>query len=377
MKRIFYLAGLLALLSGCGTTKNYLERSDNDKALFDAVKKLNKKAADEDAVKALPLLYERAQQRHLGDISNYNQSQDLNRWGKILEGYTVMQNIYNAIVASTPANQLVRPADYSREIQATRQNAAEEYYQYALGFEDSPGRENAIKAYNAYNRASEFMPGYKDTKARMDNVYEATVLDVVINPIQENGYYYNAGYNYNKEYFQQNLVRDLGGAYNRNAQARFYTDRDVAMQNLRPDWAVDLTLRRLDIPRPYTTRQTRNISRSIEKGTDSSGHKIYETVYATLTIYQQSFTARADMEVSITETGTQKNITYNNYNEDYQWQEAYATYTGDRRALSSTDWDLVNNTSFRNIPGREDVINELYRRLYPQVKSRIRSAVEW
>jgi hypothetical protein len=73
---------------------------------------------------------------------------------------------------------------------------------------------------------------------------------------------------------------------------------------------------------------------------------------------------------------TGKNITFNRYSDQFNWQEEYATYTGDSRALGSNEYALLNNNNYR-IPRNEDVVNELSRRIYPQVKNRIASVVNW
>jgi hypothetical protein len=204
----------------------------------------------------------------------------------------------------------------------------------------------------------------------------------VINPVQDNSFFFNTGwgntgYNYSNEYFQQNLIRDLGGKYNTRYPARFYTEWEARRDNVTPQWVVDLTLRNLDIPRPYTNNYSRNASKRIEVGKDTSGRPVYQTVNATLQISQISFTARAQMDVNITDISTRKNISYNSYNDDYQWQEERATYTGDSRALDTNDWALINNSRYNQQPRKEDVLNELYRKIYPQVKNRISYAVDW
>jgi hypothetical protein len=132
----------------------------------------------------------------------------------------------------------------------------------------------------------------------------------------------------------------------------------------------------MNIPRPQTYTYSRNASQQVEVGRDSSGNRIYSTVHATVQITRQSFTARADMEINITDIKTRKNISYNTFSEDYRWEEEYATYNGDSRALNGNDWALINNNRF-NEPRKEDVLNELYRKLYPQVKNKITYAVDW
>jgi hypothetical protein len=84
------------------------------------------------------------------------------------------------------------------------------------------------------------------------------------------------------------------------------------------------------------------------------------------------------MEVNITDAGSRKNISYNTYRDDYTWEQQYATYTGDSRALSNNDWALVNSNNRNNQqPRKEEVLNELYRKIYPQVKNRISYEVDW
>jgi hypothetical protein len=205
---------------------------------------------------------------------------------------------------------------------------------------------------------------------------------VVINPVQDNSYFFNtgwgnSGYNYSNEYFQQTLVRELGGQNSRRYPARFYTDWEARRENVRPDWVIDLTLRNMDIPYPTTYNSTRNVSKQIETGRDTSGKIIYQTVYATLNISRQSFTARGEMEVNITDAGSRKNISYNTYRDDYTWEQQYATYTGDSRALSNNDRALVNNNRNNQQPRKEEILNELYRKIYPQVKNKISYEVDW
>jgi hypothetical protein len=99
-------------------------------------------------------------------------------------------------------------------------------------------------------------------------------------------------------------------------------------------------------------------------------------VYATLNVSRESFNARGQMDLNIQDLSTRKNLTYNSYREDYSWQEETATYSGDSRALSSSDWNMVNNRR-NNTPTREEILNELYRKIYPQVKNRIVYMADW
>lgn len=381
MKYIFYTLLSLFILTACKTSKNYLERSDNDNSLFDAVKALKKRSTDTAALNALPLLYPLAQQRHLKKINSYSSSNEITRWDKIIEGYSTLQSMYDAINEVSAASSVVTPINYQQTIYDLKQQAAEDYYTAANDYLNRQGRDEAKKAYQYFKKTDKYAADYKDAKQKMDEAYQNAIVNVQVNPIQDNSFFFNTGwgnygYNYSNEYFQQTLVRELGGKNSNRYPARFYTDWEARRDNVQPDWVVDLTLRSMNIPRPQTIRDSRNISRRIEAGRDSSGRIIYQTVSATLNITRQSLVARIEMEVNISDAVNHKNISNTSYREDYRWQEDYASYTGDSRALSDNDWLLVNNNLI-NEPRREEVLNELYRKIYPQVKNRITYAVDW
>lgn len=383
MKRLLIFATTLFILASCKTSKDYLSRGDEDKTLFDIVKRLNKRSGDEDAAKALPQVYTQVQGKHLKKIDALKNSNELGRWDKLLEEYNALQNMYDAINNSDGAYGLVKPINYQNDIYSIKQQAADVYYEQGLTLLQSQYRGDAKKAYNYFKKADKWVPGYKDAKLKMDEAFTNATINVVINPVQDNSFFFNtggwgnSGYNYSNEYFQQNLIRDLGGKYANRYPAKFYTEWEARRENIQPDWVVDLTLRNMDIPRPTSYNYNRNVSKQVEAGRDTSGNIIYQTVTATLIINKQSFTARGQMDVNIVDVATRKNISYNSYRDDYRWEEERATYTGDSRALSDNDWAIINNSRYNQQPGKEEVLNELYRKIYPQVKNNISYAVDW
>lgn len=381
MKNIFYFLFSFFVLAGCKTSKDYLLHTDSDNTIFDAIKTLKKNSSDSNALKALPVLYNTALQRNLRKINSYNNSRDLSRWDKMIGSYNTLQQMHDAIVENDAASSLVTPANYQETIYNLKQEAAADYYAEASAFLNKPGRDDAKKAWNYFKKADNLVPGYEDAKLKMDDAYQNAIVNVVINAVQDNSYFFNTGWGnygttYSNEFFQQSLIRDLGGKNSRQYPARFYSDWEIRRDDVQPDWEVNLTLRNMNIPRPITNTYSRNVSKQVETGRDTSGKIIYKTVYATINIARLSFTARADMEINITDLVIRKNIINNTYREDYRWEEEHATYSGDSRALGPNDWAIINNGNF-NEPRKEDILNELYRKLYPQVKSRIGYVVGW
>ena len=379
MKKYLRLLATIIIFTSCASNKNYLARANSDKALQDAVKKLNKNPSDGNAVQALPILYSNIRTNHLAKIKSFESSEDAARWDKIINEYEYLQDAYDVIINSEASFKLVNPQSYSDKILESKQAAAETYYNYAESFFDKAGRDNAKKAYTNFKKADQYVMGYRDAKENMKQAYENATLNIVINPVQDNSFFFNSGwgntgYNYSNEYFQQTLVRELGNNSDRYP-ARFYTEWEARRDNIKPDWVIDLRLSNMDIPFPITSNYSKNVNAKVQAGTDTSGKPVYNTVNATLNITRMSFTARADMEVDIKDINTGKNISYRSFRDDYRWEQENGSYYGDSRALSARDWQLVNNNY--SAPRKEEVLNELYRGIYPQVKNEITDAVDW
>ncbi len=382
MKQFLLSLSILLVIAGCKSSKDYLSRADEDRTVFDVIKKLNKSPDDANALMALPVLYPKAIERHIKKINSYSNNSEISRWDKITDEYSTLQKMYDAIINSPTSFRLVSPNSYQSALDSCRQLAAADYYRLGVEYLAYTGRENAKKAYNYFKKANQFVDNFSDAKRKMTEAYDMAIVNVIINPVQDNSYFFNTGwgnrgYNYSNEYFQQALVRELGGSRNNRYPAKFYTDWDARRENVKPDWVVDLTLRDLNIPSPITYNYSQNRSQSVESGKDTAGRTMYTTVYATVNTSRQSFSALGQMDINIMDVMSRKNITFNSYREDYKWQNETASYTGDSRALNKNDWDLINNSRYLNAPNKEEILNELYKKIYPQIKNRIIYSVDW
>ena len=378
--RYFYFLLFTIFTFSCSTNKNFLERKDDSKGLSDAIKQLNKSAEDVEAREAIPILYKRILKDEQSKIDIFKVSGDEGRWDKILSSYQKMQNAYESIMESNQAFKLISPQSFATNILSVKDSAATEFYNSGLYYLSKDGRDNAKKAYSLFSKVEKYVPGFKDVVQKKDEAYEKATISIVIFPVEDNSYFYNygmgnSGINYSNEYFQRTLVRDLN---DKRYAVRVYSDRDARDNEIRPDWTISLVLRNLDIPYPSRSTTRRNSSAQIEVGTDTSGRPVYRTIYATIDVTRSSFIARADMQVVIKDVVNNKNISTNSFREDFRWEQESATYSGDYRALSSSDQRIVDNAyNFDSSPRKEEILNELYRKLYPRILSDVRYKINW
>lgn len=368
-------------ITSCGSSRHSISNTPEDNALSDAIKKMEKNSTGTATQNNLTNLYNAAINSHLDNIELYETLTEPDKWDKIIKEYNALQKLSNLVNGSDAASKLIQAPSYTAKIDLARENAAADYYNLGLQLLDESDKKSSRDALNAFKKSNSYISGYKDVNRQMDIAYENSVLNVVINPVTDNSYYYsNMGSNrfgnsFNNDYLQRNLVRDLGGDFSKKSLARFYTSRDADYADVDVDWVIDLTWTDLDIPQPYSRKSSENLSRQIEIGKDTSGRPVYQTVQATVYVTRQYFTARGQLELRITDARTRNNIELQRYSSQVDWEQNYATYTGDSRALSNRYLAMVQNSSIHRLPSKDEILSELYEKIYPQVKNGIYNEV--
>lgn len=381
MPRILTILVLLTgiFLTACRSSQKFQAAVAEDKPLFAAINELVKHPDNAKAQNDLRYFYQQTTGRHEAAIAAWRNSTDDKRWDKILNELNALQHIYTSVQAVPGAFSIVQPKNYIAELQATREEAAENFYRTANEVLTREGRESSLEAYTLFTKVNSYVNGYKDVEKLTKEAYAKSVVDVVVNPIEDDNIFYttwnNTGLRYRPEDYQESLVRELGGRNANRVPARFYTDRDARRENIDADWVVDVRWRNVNANTSMPYRYTRQVSRSVKVGTDTSGKAIYKTVYATLSISQRTITVQGDLDYRINDIVHKENVDQGMLSDQISWTESYATYSGDSRALSGEDWAMIRNRSFDYGPSKSDVMNSLMRRLYPDLRRRLEQAI--
>ncbi len=378
MKNIFLILSIIIFATSCGSRKGFMEREDSDKSLQDAVKKLKKSPDDEDARTAIPQLYKIIKQKHIDKINAYHAYQQMGKWDVLITEYEYLQMAYDAIINSTEAFKLVTPESYAVNIFTTKDSAALAFYNLGNLYLDKTGRDNAKIAYNDFYKANNYIPNFKDANEKMKIAYNHAMINLVINPFDESAVFnqpFWRAFNFSirNDYFEQNLINDLS---NNNSAVKIFGFVDSKRLNAKSDWTIDLRLKKLDFPNPEVVNTSKNVSRQIKIGTDTSGKPVYNTVNAIILTNSSKFSALAELEMSINNLIENKNIYTKTYRQTYEWRQDVVTFSGDKRAISNSDWDLINNSG-ANDPRKDEIVEELFKKIYTRVLNGVKQAINW
>ncbi|MEO6683446.1 MAG: hypothetical protein ABIN48_11555 [Ginsengibacter sp.] len=380
--RKFLIVLSVAFLFSCGTSKKNTAIYSEDRILEEAVKNLDKNPSDTSLANSMHTLYKGAAQNHLYNIELYETMTEPGRWDKIIAEYNALQRLNTIINHSAAARIVVKPESYTAKIDIVKQHAAADNYEIGMNLmEENNGKLSFREAFVFLKKANGYVPGYKDAARQMEIAWENGIMDIIVDPVRIDDRYalqgdWNRTMNqFNGQLLQNDLVRDLGGDFSRNSYARYYTNSQARNARINPDWLIDLSWVQLNIPQPSVDRSTKSINKKIETGKDSTGRPVYQKVTAELTIINQKVNATGNLEFRITDAFNRMEVHNQRHSARAPWDNKYATFTGDSRALSDVDRALVNNKNSTE-PRKDEMVHKLYQNVYSQIKNSIERLVK-
>ncbi len=222
-----------------------------------------------------------------------------------------------------------------------------------------------------------------------ENANNKKIINVVINPItgRDSAFFLTKeshSLDITNKKFQQYLSQELTATLKNQYHIIFYTLKEANKESIKPDWVVDLTMDSVDILLQDLNYASQDLNkrylesgygpgpRSVPYNAGLGNKYIYQTKYASIDYTTKSYAAFGQLEVKITDVHTGKNIYCNTYSNIYYWNQAKAYYSGnDLISGSGTVKYPVNSP----IPGKADILTNLYRQFYPQIKTSITNLV--
>ncbi len=348
MKSKLYTFSFIALLGlvvfSCKTASKLYEKGNYDEAVELAAKKLQKDPADAKLLDILQNAYSYAVNDHEDRIRTNAESNNELKWEWMYNEYISLQRLYDAIYRVPSVFNIVNPVNYSSYLVTYAEKAGDIRYDRGLTFMNRYDKQSYRNAYREFQAALKFKPGHRDIIVKMDEAYDYAVTNVVILPMQQYGGYVYSSYSIGGNNFDDQLIRDL--QYNSgNEFVKFYAGWDARSQNIRVDQEVDMQLANVNIGRHYDNRSNRRVMKEIVvKETvykPDSVVREYAKVYADIITTRRTMSSNAMLQVRV-RGADGRWLWSDNFSGNHSWTTEFATYTGDSRALSETEKQLVN-----------------------------------
>lgn len=381
MKTISTLLGILLIMTGCRSVEKMIDQGDFDTALLKSVRKISgKEQLKEKYVLAIEEAFAKATQRDLDYILSHQQSQKATEWYSTIEHLRKIIKRQNALSPLLPiVSKEGRKANFSFVKTNEMLTTAIDQFQ-DLTFQEgtvylSEAREGdkaaARKAYQIFSRLWEFDENYKNARELQNEAEEIGISHIMVSI--ENSTY---------SVIPENMLDDLLAlGFQDEKWIKYHFTNSIQF----PDRHITVVLQSLEIGPERLHEQVRLEEREIEDGfkyqldrkgnvqKDSLGNDIkiplYKRVKARFIQTEQIKNGWVSGYI-VNEnllTGKTEQVPFDT---QVVFENTYAKFRGDHRALSSDTRQLLNSSPLP-FPSDQQMVIDLMQTLKPILRNRI------
>lgn len=335
----YFLYFSILIVASCTTGKRALQKGNYDASVSKAVDRLKSSPKNAESMKVLPEAYGFALNDHLRKIDEAKLSSDVLRWETILYHYQALNQLADEINGCPACLTLVPNAQrFINEAADSRSRAAEARYVLGQKQLNEGSRTSAKNAYFNFEKAQQFDPGIKDIKAKINEAYWAAVVKVVVQPVVVNSTYYKLS----AQYFQQEVDNFMAN-YQKNRFVIFYSEQQASNQKIVPDQVLSLNFDDFVVGQTYVKERVEKLKKdSVVISRGRTNDPVYGAVKATLSIFEKKITSSGLLALTITDWQTRKVLRQQRLAGTYVWQDSWASFKGDERALTKQQLAMTN-----------------------------------
>jgi hypothetical protein len=331
MRRLLPLFLLLLILDSCSSGKAALKHGNYYEAVVESVHRLRSSPENKKAKAVLQQGYPLAIEYIDQTIQNGIAADDPMKWRNAVKGYEQVNFLADQIKTSLGAMRIIpKPATRFKELAEAKGKAAEESYQSGIAALMKNTREDAKQAYFSFKEANGFEPGYRECIEMMTQAEFNATLRVAYEEI--NASRYNVSL--------QPIINSV--------QRQFLSFKPMNQRDtLQPHQLLRLVFNGYrEDSRASITTSTEEVKKSIKtgekKGPDGKMQDITEVVLAKVTYYRKIKRGYSQSVVTITDANSNAILQNQNVDGNSSWQQDWATFSGDKRALSTQQVTLCN-----------------------------------
>ena len=366
----FFILTIIFMV-GCSSPKNQFEKGNYEKAVTLSIKKLRKKPSNQKQQSILKAAYGYAVQVSAQKITQYQQSTDRFKWDKIIGQYQQMQKLYTELLICPGCLSVITPVDYQTELNEALLQGAQVHVEEGLAALKTNTKEGGRKAYNHFAQAKAYRSDYANIDEYLLQAKQlgTEIIGISRIPVASKGLEINSAF------FLQQLTQALNDLNYRFAE--FYP-LDYFVQNPdangnkppAPDQIIDLSFDDYYIGQTYLKETRETVVRdSVKVGsvTDSLGKKIpvYGKVEAELQLFDKTLESGGLLNIAIIQPSTNAVLFQQKIPSTYVWENHWATYQGDKRALTKEELKLTRGKELLP-PAPQDLFYAFTRPLFDQ-----------
>ena len=363
MRKPYLLLLLIPLvLFSCSSGKKALQRGDYYQAISKAVERLKSNPTNDKALEVLKDGYPMAVEWSQEEIDQTLTSNEAFKWERTISIMNRMNQMSEQI-RSTPAARKIfpDPKSYGSELNMAHEKAAEDRYQAGLHFMEQESRESARTAYDHFERADQWISGYKDTHEKMAIAKELATVNVVVEAVTVR----TKKYQLSSEFFYNQVFEYLNNKFPSYGFVNFFSPKQAENFELNPDFVVRMEFYDFSVGNLVRNEKEESLAKRVRVPVTDSTF-VTKTYRAKLKTYTDEVISGGRMNYRIVDFQNDKLMRDNLIPGSFTWVNQYAIFAGDEEALSDEQYALTQQKAIP-LPAHQDLFIEFTRPIYKQL----------
>ncbi len=370
--KLLVLLFSIVMLSCSKSGKKALESGEYYQAALQAIEKLRKDSNNDKSLEVLPNAYKLAQEDLLRDISRAKIANQQFKYERVVDHYAKLNELHDRIEKCNACRKIVSPDSYFREYEDAVEIAATERYEYADALLRRGTIESGRTALESFNELIRYAPNYKDATSKAEEALFLGSYHVVVEQPGIN----SKMYQYSNDFFRGKIDEFLQTNRRLNKFIRFYQPAEAKQLKLNPDHVVRLEFIEFVVGETNLKSEKVNVTSndSVKTGSakiDGKNVDVYGLVNATVTRFHKSVRSRGLLSMEIYDYKSKKVLLRDELPGEFIWDNKWASFNGDERALSKLDLEAVKFKEQMPPPPQQMFI-EFCKPIYDQFSSRIK-----
>ena len=339
-------------LTACTSSKQQFEKGNYEKAVSLSIKKIRKKPDNSKQKNILKAAYAYAVQVSEEKIKQHQQSTDRFKWDRVIEQYRKMQQLYTDLLQCPACLAIVEPVDLQNELNQALVKGAQVYVEEGQKALATKEKEGGRLAYRHFAQAKTYQNNYGNIDRMLNDarIQGTEIIGISRIPVSSKGLELNTAF------FLQQLTQALNDL--NYFFAVFAPVAQLAEQQQVPDQVVDLSFDDYYIGQTYVKEVRESLVRdSVKVGevTDSLGTKysVYGEVKADLQRFEKTIESGGLLNIAIVEPKSRNVLFQQKIPSTSVWENDWATYQGDKRALTKEELALTREKELLPPPPQE------------------------
>ena len=365
---------LIAGIAACTSGKKALDKGNYEESTLKAINRLRSSPDNDKAAATLKEAYPLALSDYQMQINRLRGSNEQFRWERVVNAYERINNMHDEIRRCPACLKVIpSPQFYSQELSDAKNLAADERYTAGDAAMKMNSRQAAKEAFNHFQVANNYVPGFKDAQARMEQAREYATLRVVVEQIPVTSRLFGVS----NEFFQQKVFEYISTNRRMNDFVRFYTPQQANAEQLKyPDQIIRLQFDDFVVGQTFMNSKEEIVTSkdSVKVGEVTvEGKKVavYNKVTAKMTSHKKTVSSRGVLDMQIFDPAANRVVYQNKFPGEFVWFSEWASFNGDERALNDAQKKMCKQREVPP-PPPQDLFVEFCKPIYDQVTNQIR-----